>query len=614
MQKGFPKVMKKIITLFLLVLLSVPPAIAGEKPLGVEEFTSVEELALSISSYFPKAQGLVKSVQGDRVTLSLGKKDGLMPAMVLTLWRDGKDILHPVTKAVIGRAEEQVGTIEVTSVGDETSTAVMKKKLKDPLEGDKARITPRKINMAIVPIRPDNLDIVQSLAERLNEFGRINVLEPAKVDAFIRNTKAKDTALVRELGSTFGLDAVVSLGIYPSEGRLMVTARIFYSDDASQLDTIVAMLNLKSRNEGVEEIKPFFTPEREKKKEERSITPELPFVAKFFTAGDFEGNGKLEYAFSDGTRIHIYRNEPSGWREVWTETGLNPKAGRTMEWSDQTTVTKMPTLAHINIDAADINGNGRAEIFVTVAMDSGVKSYVIEYQDGAFRRTAEIPGFLRVVTLPNRQQVLIGQAYDPLTFYGGKPKQYTWSAGAYVAGADYPLPKGLGIYGWAYANMGEGQPLLVVLDDENRLQVYSGEGVVWKSADQYPVMDNYVYKPAAGVEFALQKQVPRDKGDRVRIPGRVAAIDVNGDGKDKIVVVSNTSSTFLGGFTGAELVGFAWTGARLDPVWSLKDIPGPVYDFFWMKDASALRISALVKTKGGLLSKDVQQMLLFSVR
>jgi hypothetical protein len=610
--------MKKIFSLFLLVLLSVPAAFAAEKPLGVEEFTSVEELALSISSYFPKAQGVVKSVQGGVVTISLGKKDGIMPAMELTLWRDGKEIIHPVTKAVIGRAEDQVGTIEVTSVGNETSTAVMKKKLLDPREGDKARITPRKINMAIIPLRPDYSDIVQSLVERLNEFGRINVLEPAKVDAFVKNSKAKDTALVRELGLAFGLDAVVSLGIYPSEGRMMVTARIFYTDDASQLDTIVAMLDLKSRKEGMEEIKPFFSPEREQKKEERSITPALPFTAKFFTAGDFEGNGKFEYAFSDGTRIHIYRNDPSGWREVWTETGLDPNAGRTMVWSENTTVTKMPTNEQINVDAADINGNGRPEIFVTAALGNTVKSYVIEYDNGAFRRIAEVPGFLRVVNLPNRPPVLIGQTFAALTFYSGTPKQYAWSAGAYVAGADYPLPKGLGIYGWTYANVGEGQTLLVVLDDENRLEVYSGAGVVWKSADQYPVVDNYVYKPVAGIQYALQKQLPPDKGDRVRIPGRVAAIDVNGDGKDEIVVVKNTGGSFLGGFlggfTGAELDGLAWTGASLGPVWSLKDIPGPVYDFFWRKDATTLRISSLVKTKGGILSKDVQQMMLFSLR
>ena len=86
---------------------------------------------------------------------------------------------------------------------------------------------------------------------------------------------------MRELGTAFGLDSVISLGLYPSEGKLMVTARIFYTDDASQLDTVVAMLDLKTRKAPVAEVKPFFTPV----KEEKSVTPELPTLSQFFTPG-----------------------------------------------------------------------------------------------------------------------------------------------------------------------------------------------------------------------------------------------------------------------------------------------------------------------------------------
>jgi hypothetical protein len=309
--------MKEYLILTLLLLTLIPLPASAEKPLGVEEFTSLEELAVSISSYFPKVQGEVKGIQGDRLTLALSKKDGLMPGMVLTLWRDGKDILHPVTGAVIGRVEEEVGTAEVTSVADTSSTAVVKKKLKDPKPGDKARITPRKINIALLPLRADHPEIIQGLAERLNEFGRFSVLGNDKVAVFIKDRKQRDSALVREMGTVFGLDAVISLGIYPSsDGKQMVTARIFYTEDASQLDTIVAMLDVKAGKQALGEIRPFFVPI----KEEKSITPELPFIARYFVTGDFDGDGNLEYAFLDAARLHIYRLEPTGWREVWTET------------------------------------------------------------------------------------------------------------------------------------------------------------------------------------------------------------------------------------------------------------------------------------------------------
>ena len=600
--------MKKIIVLFLFVLFLGSAAIAADKPLGVEEFTSVEELAVSLSTYFPKAQGDVKAVQGDRLTLSLAKKDGIIPGMMLTLWRDGREILHPVTNAVIGRAEDEIGTIEVTSVGEASSTAIMKKKLKDPAVGDRARITPRRINLAVLPIQPDHPEIVRTLVERLNEFGRFNVLDPDKVYAFVRNSKTMGTSTVKELGTAFGLDAVISLGMYPSEGRLMVTARIFYTEDASQLDTIVAMLNLQSKKTSLGEIKPYFVPV----KEESTISAELPFVAQSFVSADFEGDGRLEYAFSDGTRVHVYRNEPSGWREVWTEIPAH-KPGAVMEWQGQTTVTEeINAIQLINLDAADINGNGRSELFVTAMVNGKVVSWVIEFQDGAYRRSADVPGFLRVVNYPGKGTILLGQAYDPATFYAGQPRQYVWSQGKYTPGEELALPKGLPLYGWTYANVGERQPLLVALDEDDRLVVYSGDMMAWKSADTYPIMDFYVYKPVTGISAALGKQP--DKGQRERLRGRVVALDLNGDGKDEILVPKNTTSLLLGGFTGAELYGMGWTGARLDTVWSNKGVPGPVYDFRALPSGQGAGIAALVRTKGGLFTKDQQQVMTFTIK
>jgi hypothetical protein len=605
--------MKKLIVLFLFVLFFGPAAFAAEKPLGAEEFTSVEELALALSSYFPKVQGEVKTVQGDRLTLALGRNEGLIPGMVLTLWRDGKEVIHPVTKAVIGRVEDEVGTVEVVTVNDSSSTAAMKKKLKEAKPGDRARITPRKINAALVPLRPDNAEIIRTLAERLNEFGRLNVLEPAKVDVFLQNSKAREQALVRELGSAFGLDAVVSVGIYPSEGRLMVTARIFYTEDVSQLDTIVAMLNLKSKSTAFGEVKPYFTPV----KEEKTTTSELPFTAQFFLADDFEPDGKQEYVFSDSGVLHIYRNEPSGWREVWTETIPADKGAlATLEWRGSMAVPKEGTgIQHINIDSADFNGNGRPEIFVTAVVNGSVVSYVIEFGDGSYRRTSDIPGFVRVVTFPSKGTVLLGQGFDPVTFYAGNPKEYVLSDGKYTPGPEVSLPSGLGLYGWIFARLDERQPLLVALDDDDRLQVYAGETLLWKSAEQYTAVDKFVYRPVAGIEGILNKTAPTDKGQRLRLRGRVLAVDTNNDGRDEILLPKNVGTAFIGGFTGAELHGLEWTGSRLNPVWSIKEIPGPVYDFrLAQHDQPGTTVSALVRTKGGLFTKDRQQLILYSVR
>jgi hypothetical protein len=605
--------MKRTVIPVLLVLLFMTAAFAVDKPLGVEEYTSIDELAVAISTYFPKVQGEIKAVTGDHLTLSLATKDGIKPGMTLTVWRDGKEILHPVTGAVIGRAEDEVGSIEVTSVGDGSSTAVVKKKVSEARPGDKVRITPRKINIALLPLKADHPEIIQTLSDRLKDLGRFTLLENEKVTAFIKDRKQRDSALVREMGNVFGLDAVVSIAVYPSEGKSLVTSRIFYTEDASQLDTIVATIDLRSKKELLGDVQPFFAPVQQ----EKSMTPELPVDAQLFVAGDFDGDGRLEYAFLDTERLHIYRLDPTQWREVWTEAVPREYLRIVLEQKDLSSVEDPSAhIQYINLDTADINGDGRPEIFVTAMLDRRAFSYAVQFQDGAFRRVAEVPGFLHVMTYPGRGTILVGQDYDPDKFYAGTPKQYTWSGGKYVPGPELPIPRGMGLYGLAFAEMGEKNPLMVAFDEGDRLIVYSQDTPLWKSEEKYSVMYRYVRKSATGAAAVLSKaEAESDKSLRQTLPGRIMTLDIGNDGKDEIILPKNKGEAFLSSSKGAELHGLRWTGARLDSIWSYKDLPGPVLDFQLLRQPNSnAQIVALVKIKGGLFSRDRQQLMIFSLK
>ena len=455
--------MRKVILSCLLVLSLVTVAVAAEKPLGMKEYTSVDQLAAAISSYFPKVQGEVRTVEGDQLTITLGTKDGLQKGVVLTLWRDGKEILHPVTHSVIGRLEEEVGTLEVTVPGETTSTGVMQKKLKEPMAGDKARITPKKIALALLPLRSEHPEIIQGLAERLKEIGRFTVLDSDKTAAFLSDKKQRDASLIREMGKTFNLDMVLTVEIIPSDSKYLVTAGIFYADDARQLDTIVAMLDLRTKRDALGEVKPFFAPQKEEKRE----LADLRFDARLFAAADLEGTGSLQYVFSDGARLHIFKQGTSGWREEWVEK-ITYSSGE---------------MQHFNLDVADINGDGKPEIFVTGMLNGSVKSYVIEFKEGVYERTADVPGFLRVVSSSRKGSILIGQGYNPVSFYAGQLKQYVWLDGKYVPTTEFPLPKGVDLYGFAYADAEGTGPLLVALNDKDQLVVYSNGEMIWKSEE-----------------------------------------------------------------------------------------------------------------------------------
>lgn len=252
--------MRTLIALVLLTATLGSPVFAADKPLGPEEFRSVDELAMELVSYFPKVQGEVKAVQADRLTIALGTKEGLMPGMSLTLWRAGKELLHPVSGIVLGREEEEVGTVEVTVVGEGSSTAVVRKNQKDPKPGDRARITPKKIRLAIIPLTTDRPELVKQLADQLAASGRFSVLERGKTDAFVKERKLMDRSMIKGMGSALNVDAVVVLGLYPTGGRLMAMARILYTEDGRQLDTIVALVDEKSGKDTLGDLKPFFAP------------------------------------------------------------------------------------------------------------------------------------------------------------------------------------------------------------------------------------------------------------------------------------------------------------------------------------------------------------------
>jgi hypothetical protein len=375
----------------------------------------------------------------------------------------------------------------------------------------------------------------------------------------------------------------------------LVTTRLFYAEDARPLDTVVALFDLRTKRDTLGEIKPFFAPV----KEEKADSLELPFDARLFVAADLEGNGVLQYVVSDDVKLHIFKPGSSGWREAWVETAKY--ASEEMQ--------------HFNLDAADINGNGRPEIFVTAMLNGKVVSYVLEFQEGVYKRIADVPGFLRVVS--TRAGVsLIGQAYDPVSFFAGQPKQYVWSDGSYVPGAEFPLPRGVGLYGFAFADFGEAKPFLLAFDDQEQLRVFSGGALIWKSEDAYPAARIIVTKPVTGIDAVLSPAAAEtDKSLKVKIPGRVPVIDQNGDGKDELFLPKNSGGTLFSGYRKADFVGLGWTGVRLDQRWELKDLPGAVYDCQVLQQPGAdARLLALVMTPGGLFSRDTFHIMNYSVK
>ncbi len=593
--------MKKFVTILIFLLFLTSLQARAERPLGPEEFTSVDEVALAIASYFPRVQGQVQSLQGDRLTLGIGRRDGVLPGMVLSLWREGRELLHPVTKAVLGRAEEEVGAVEVVSVAESSSVAVIKRKVKEPAAGDRVRISPRKLNLGLIPLRNDRPEIVQGLIDRLNDLGRFSVLDPKKTEAFLKGRRQRDTQLVADLISAEKLDAAAAVGFYPVEDKLLVVVQVFFPEDIETATTMTALLTLASKREALGDVRPFFMPE----KSSAETMPDLPIAARYVGVADLDGDGAAEYVFSDETRLHVLRPDAAGWKEVWTETVPGGEQG----------------VKQFHVDVADVNGNGTPEIYVCRMVNNGVSTVVTEYRNGAFTRIADTPGFLRVLAQPGRSRVLIGQDFDPASFYAGPVREYAWSGDKPAAGKAIELPKGMNIFGFAFVDFGEARPLLVAFDRDSKLAVYTGDTVLWKSEEKYQAVGSTVIKPLSGLDRVVGRSASdldkttanavalSEKDREVHISGDILTIDIDGNGTDELVLPRNAPNPLFGGYKDGEIQSLAWTGSRLEPRWSVKDLKGPVLDIRVLRLATgSAKIVALVQVPGGLFSKDAYRV------
>lgn len=494
-------------------------------------------------------------------------------------------LLFTALIASVSASEKPFDVDEYTSI-DELAAAIASRVPGEHGAGKGLPNPPvKKIRLAIIPVRTGRGDLFPELARRLTASDRFEVLEAGKAGAFLKDKQQTGPALIKEMGKAFNLDGVIAIRAYPSDGKLLITARIFHTADAKPPDTLVGLLDTGPKAVAGAEALPLAVSAREM----GLNAPDLPLPVRYFATGDLDGDGRTEYVFSDGERLHIYRPESSTWQKVWVQSP--DSAGE---------------VKHLYLDVADVNGNGRPEIFVTFTGKGKVSSAVFEEQNGTYRRIAERPGFLRVLMYPGKGQVLIGQEFDEKRFYGRTTKQYSWSGGTYAPIADFSLPKDVNLYGFVIADFGEAHPLVVSLNERNRLIVYSRETLIWESQERYGGTETLAVESTADIYDVQQK---------VSIKCRFFAMDIDGDGKEEIITPKNLAATSFFTAKEAEIRGMEWTGARLEQTVRIKEVPGSVLDFHMARqDGTGVQIIALVEVRGGAFSRPGSRLITYALK
>lgn len=282
-------------------------------------------------------------------------------------------------------------------------------------------------------------------------------------------------------------------------------------------------------------------------------------------AGDVTGDGETETVLVDSESVYVY--------------SVSDKNFKLVKKIDAPSNTK-----NLAADAADINGNQKAEIFVTAKNDreNMLRSFVLEHRDGDFEIILEkSPWFYRTSEGPDKKTVLLGQRHgtkaDP---FASEIVRLEFENGKYSpAGRVTENDSGINVLGFAPARITdtENGPGAAAFNENDRLIVLDQNGNTrWESRDKY-----------GGTSLFMEgaKQGKGKAPERFYLPGRIVAanFDSDSDGPGSIFVFKNTNPSpislkRLRVYTSGKLFGLAWNGAGLQEEWKTREHEGHFRD------------------------------------
>ncbi len=555
---------KQYVFLFLAFIL-LCPAIAFSADVK-EPVDTIERMAGEVIKHYPKAEGKVTAADEKTVTVGIGAADGLKPGMVLYLFRPGKLIKHPVTKAIIGNRETPLGSMVLSTVGDKESTGEIKELLVTRIiPGDTARTSDKKTKLLIgVHGKEPNELVLDRLLNIMRSSGRFDVIGPVELP--------KETPLAPESARKFALDngsdGLLALSTAPTKKINRIAASLtLYGADGGTTEKQEGVLDSTSDIYS-EKIMDYNLVRGEHR--DFYHLENLPYRAKHFAAGNIAGEGKTEFAISDGHAIIIYRLEGGVLKELWRET---PVTGN----------------EHLDVECADLNNNGRDEVYVTNFNGAAASSYVIEYDGSHYKKIAQdVPLLFRVLDVPGSGKTLLTTWVGKDAPYPGVIDEYKWKDGSLVKAGRFPLPDKIkDPYGFVLVDLmpdkkgaapGKG-PLagleIVWIDDADYLQVLNSKGKrLWKSPERFGGYDSFFEVDQNSLALA-------NVDNRGKVKGKLI-VRTGPEGTTEIVLTKNIPTTNVLRrvklYSGAEIYSLAWNGSAMETRWSIKNIEGYLAD------------------------------------
>lgn len=591
---------------------------------------AADEAARRVAEICKPVEGKVLSALSEKQLLvDVKAGQGAYVGMEMEIFREGQPFKHPVTGEVLGRMDRPVGTVRLVEIQEKFSVAELIQL--EPNEkvqpGDGVRITGARLLIGLANVTASaGYEGLARKATRefevaLARTGRFEVIDERRMrstlikgglkeDVPLRNPDAlkilrKDLRLtvvalphVSETGGILMWDVPI---ISPVSGRLLQSVSVEQTAGDEQKAGAPGAPAPSPSAPAAPKVAvgdPTPTPAWIGPPSQRSneflavpyagiptarlvLGPSFDGQVRGVVAADFDGDGKKEVAVAEENRITVYAVEGNKFRQLWASNGQEFE-----RWSDI-----------LALDAADINGNGAAEIFVTSFYDNHANSFVLEFKDGAWTMIArDVDVYFRVLGDRDGVPTLYGQregvgALDPLAqpqAFSGGVKVYRWQNGRYEPTSDVKLPKGSYIYNFAVGdvqNDGGGRDVLQITPESHNLRLYSGTKVRSTVSDRFG--GGYFFEV---MDPIFQKSAITSQSDtlvsRYYVHPRLLVTDVDGDGKREVVTARNMASSGyvmknVTVYDQGKIVALRWGGVGFQVLWESQQLDGFVSDFFF---------------------------------
>lgn len=282
--------------------------------------------------------------------------------------------------------------------------------------------------------------------------------------------------------------------------------------------------------------------------------------------GDVDADGQDEFVLASPYDIRVYRKFDTRFQKI-----------------GQFSLSHRYKIHGLTM--ADLNNNGRQEIYISAADAKDPSSLVLEWDGREFAHLADnLSWYLRVIDIPGQGQVLAGQKSGHNSLIAKGVYQVDLSQGQVIKGNQMQTG-GMNLFDFSFADLdGNGGLEVVAISQGDRILVLTPTGkLLWSSDDYFGGTTRYVGGDSAE-DLNKDLEYGRNEGQKVYIPARVVIRDMNNDGLPDVVVNKNlsTSSRILArsrSYPSGEIQCLTWNGISLTELWRTRKIDGYISDY-----------------------------------